>query len=69
MLRRKHPPVVIADCGREPTSADPVAYHMDPFAEPKLNSAKTYVGAKRSQLRREASLGEKKNWEFIQLGF
>jgi len=34
-------PVVIVDGGREPSSADPVAHHVDPFAEPELHPEHT----------------------------
>lgn len=34
-------PVVIADGGRESSSTDPVAHHMDPFTEPELNPKNT----------------------------
>lgn len=35
-----HIPVVIVDGGGESSSTDPVANHMDPFAEPELNPTK-----------------------------
>lgn len=36
-VEEEHSPVVIMDGGRESSSTDPVAYHVDPFTEPELN--------------------------------
>lgn len=37
-----HLPVVIVDGGRESSSTDPVAHHMDQFTEPELHPENTH---------------------------
>lgn len=41
---------MIADGGRESSSADPVAHYVDPLAEPELNPENNPT---REQIRRE----------------
>lgn len=49
----QHLPVVIADSGRESSSTDPEAHHMDPFTEPGLNPKHKPHKGTQSQMGRE----------------